>query len=63
MILLTGSYRDKEFVRIGYYVHTEYDSDDLRGLEVPPQPPLWDRLVRNVLSEKPRVTRFNIDWT
>lgn len=64
VVLLTGSYLDQEFVRIGYYVHTEYDSEELRALEEHdrPNPPLVDRLSRNVLSEKPRVTRFNINW-
>lgn len=54
----------QEFVRIGYYVHTEYDSEDLRILEEGqrPDPPLLDRLSRSILSDKPRVTRFNIKW-
>jgi histone chaperone ASF1 len=64
VVLLTASYKDQEFVRIGYYVHTEYDSEELRALEEDkrPDPPQVDRLVRNVLADKPRVTRLNIQW-
>ncbi|KAI9604815.1 hypothetical protein H4Q26_002785 [Puccinia striiformis f. sp. tritici PST-130] len=50
VILLTASYKNKEFVRVGYYVNTE------------PDPPVIPQLVRNVLAEKPRVTRFKITW-
>lgn len=62
VILLTASYKDQEFVRIGYYVHTEYEDEQLRLQDPPPDPPLLDRLVRSVAADKPRVTRFNIDW-
>lgn len=63
-MLLTASYKDQEFVRIGYYVHTEYDTEELRALEEDqrPNPPQYDRLVRQVLADKPRVTRLNISW-
>ena len=64
VILLTAAYREKEFVRIGYYVNTEYDTEELRSLEEDkrPDPPLLDKLQRTVLADKPRVTRFNITW-
>lgn len=58
-IILTGSYRDQEFVRVGYYQNTEYDNEEMN--ETPPQKPLYDRLIRE-LADKPRVTRFNIRW-
>ncbi|KIM26612.1 hypothetical protein M408DRAFT_182243 [Serendipita vermifera MAFF 305830] len=58
-IILTGSYRDQEFVRVGYYQNTEYDNEEMK--ETPPPKPLYDRLVRD-LAGKPRVTRFNIRW-
>jgi len=60
VILLSCHYRDREFIRIGYYVNTEYDTPELN--EIPPEPPLYDRLIRNILSDKPRVTRYQIDW-
>lgn len=60
VLILTASYRDKEFVRVGYYVNTEY-ADEERRLE-PPEKVEFDGLIRNVLVEKPRVTRFNNPW-
>lgn len=74
VILLTASYKNKEFVRVGYYVNTEYDDPELRALysdselitdemiQARPDPPIIPKLVRNVLAEKPRVTRFKITW-
>ena len=60
VILLSCSYDGREFVRVGYYVNNEYDSEELR--ENPPQKVQVDHIVRNILAEKPRVTRFNIVW-
>lgn len=60
VILLTCSYDDREFVRVGYYVSMEYDSPELN--DEPPAKPIIERLRRNVLAEKPRVTRFAIKW-
>jgi len=60
VILLTCSYDGREFVRVGYYVNNEYDSEDLNS--DPPAKPLLDRVRRNILAEKPRVTRFAIKW-
>ncbi|KIL57420.1 hypothetical protein M378DRAFT_188434 [Amanita muscaria Koide BX008] len=58
-LILTGSYRDQEFVRVGYYQNTEYDNDEMK--ENPPQKIMFDRLVRDI-NNKPRVTRFQIKW-
>lgn len=60
VILLSCSYSGREFVRVGYYVNNEYDSEELR--ENPPTKVQVDHVVRNILAEKPRVTRFNIVW-
>ena len=60
VILLTCSYDGREFVRVGYYVNNEYDSDDLN--REPPAKPVIERVRRNILAEKPRVTRFAIKW-
>ena len=60
MILLSCSYADREFVRVGYYVNNEYDLEELR--ENPPAKVQVEHVVRNILAEKPRVTRFNIVW-
>jgi len=58
--LLTCAYDGREFVRVGYYVNNEYDSEEL-NLN-PPSKPNYDRVKRNILAEKPRVTRFAIKW-
>lgn len=60
VILLTCAYDGREFVRVGYYVNNEYDSEELNA--EPPAKPIVERVRRNILSEKPRVTRFAIKW-
>ncbi|KAJ2818452.1 Histone chaperone asf1, partial [Coemansia sp. 'formosensis'] len=60
VILLTCSYKDKEFVRIGYYVDNAYVDEAL--LLAPPDVPVLDKIHRSILAEKPRVTRFPINW-
>lgn len=60
VILLTCSYDSREFVRVGYYVNNEYDSEELNN--DPPAKPIIERVKRNILAEKPRVTRFAIKW-
>ncbi|EMD35157.1 hypothetical protein CERSUDRAFT_116629 [Gelatoporia subvermispora B] len=58
-LILTGSYKDQEFVRVGYYQNTEYDNEEMN--EAQPEPIRFDRLVRDI-NTKPRVTRFQIKW-
>ncbi|KAI5842506.1 ASF1 like histone chaperone-domain-containing protein [Morchella snyderi] len=60
VVLLTCSYDGREFVRVGYYVSNEYDSEEL--INEPPKQVQIDRIVRKLLEEKPRVTRFAIKW-
>lgn len=60
VILLTCSYDGREFVRVGYYVNNEYDTEELNA--EPPTKPIIERVRRNVLEAKPRVTRFAIKW-
>ena len=57
-LILTGSYNDQEFVRVGYYQNTEYDNEEMK--ETPPGKIAFDRLVRDI-SAKPRVRRFQIE--
>lgn len=65
VIIVSASYRDKEFVRVGYYVNTYYDDEelnaqvekDLEEKQASTRPIVWDKLMRNVLIEKPKVTR------
>jgi histone chaperone ASF1 len=44
-LLLTCSYKGKEFVRVGYYVNVEYTDPELLDPERPlPNPPIIDKL-------------------
>ncbi|UKJ90682.1 chromatin assembly protein [Theileria orientalis] len=58
-ILITGSYCEQEFIRIGYYTNNTYDEDSLR--ENPPDVPILDKVIRCIIDQ-PRVTRFPIKW-
>ena len=60
VVLLTCSYRGKEFIRVGYYVNNSYTDPEL--VENPPAVPQYDKLQRNILATNPRVTRFKIEW-
>lgn len=60
VVLLTCSYRSKEFIRVGYYVNNEYQDQELK--ENPPSSPIYSKLERSILATQPRVTRFKIDW-
>ena len=60
-MLLTCSYMGREFIRVGYYVNNEHMEEQLR--EEPLVKPQFDKLARNILADKPRVTRFPIAWT
>lgn len=60
VLLITCLYRGREFVRIGYYVNNEYDSQELR--DNPPETADVSRIIRSVLADKARVTRFPIEW-
>merc|ERR1711933_360907 len=60
VILLTCSYKEQEFIRIGYYVHNEYEEEidpKSNKMNIIPQ-----KITRNILADKPRVTRFAIAW-
>lgn len=56
IILLTCSYKEAEFVRVGYYVSNEYPTAELN--ENPPATPMIDQIKRTVASHDPRVTKF-----
>ncbi|KAK4801708.1 hypothetical protein SAY86_022195 [Trapa natans] len=57
-----GNYRFllQEFVRVGYYVNNDYEDEQLR--EEPPSKVQIDKVQRNILSDKPRVTKFPINF-
>ncbi|AFZ79865.1 hypothetical protein BEWA_027140 [Theileria equi strain WA] len=58
-VLITASYCEQEFIRIGYYTNNTYDDETLR--ENPPDEPNFDKMVRCIIDQ-PRVTRFPIRW-
>ncbi|GKY90460.1 hypothetical protein MPSEU_000019800 [Mayamaea pseudoterrestris] len=70
VVLVTCSYQEREFVRIGYYVNNEYTLQPEQPLgegEEPSPPPSWPQLdlqhvQRHILADKPRVTKFPIPW-
>merc|ERR1719219_821018 len=60
-VMITCSYHQQEFVRVGYFVHNDYESAELR--ETPPEnPDMSQKISRNIMAEEPRVTRFRINW-
>ena len=61
VILITCSYKEQEFARVGYYVNNEY-SEEFDAEVGPPKPLDMSKVHRTILADKPRVTRFPIDW-
>lgn len=67
VVLVTCSYREREFVRIGYYVNNEYipeepsDDPEQDQKNFDPSKHLG-RVQRQILADKPRVTKFPIPW-
>ena len=70
-LLVTCSYRDQEFCRIGYYVNNELngnnneflvDKDNQQQQYVEESTLSLQSVVRTILADKPRVTRFPIQW-
>jgi histone chaperone ASF1 len=62
VVLVTCSFLDQEFVRIGYYVNNEY-ADPIDPEQPLPTPLELMKISRNILADQPRVTRFPIDWS
>ena len=59
-LLLTVSYKGQEFIRVGYYVYNELMEEidiESKSLEE-----IISKIRRYIISEKPRVTKFNINW-
>lgn len=59
-LILSVSYRKQEFFRCGYYVYNEYINPDFLINE--PAEISIGQIRRSILSDKPRITRFAIDW-
>ncbi len=63
VMLITCSYREREFVRVGYYVSCEMPGDNQvgpNGEQLPGLTPDPYQMVRNVLADKPRITKVCI---
>ncbi len=60
VVLITANFKGQEFVRIGYYVNNEYEDPELR--DNPPPEPNFNKLVRTIAADQPRVTKFKINW-
>ncbi len=58
--MVSCSYNNQEFFRVGYYVNNYYEDPEL--FENPPNHPDIAKLTRHLLVEKPRVTKFQIQW-
>jgi len=59
-ILLCCSYNGKEFFRCGYYLNITYDNEEM-NINMPEKINV-EHLVRNMLSDKPRIVKYEIDW-
>jgi histone chaperone ASF1 len=63
VVLVTCSYKEREFVRVGYYVNNEYTLTLPEGQSPPAYPTLdMTAVQRQILADKPRVTKFAIPW-
>mmetsp|Transcript_37470 Transcript_37470/g.91081 ORF Transcript_37470/g.91081 Transcript_37470/m.91081 type:complete len:289 (+) Transcript_37470:508-1374(+) len=91
VVLVTCSYKEREFVRVGYYVNNEYNDPNApppttapapaanadgeaagseqqqHAAEQPQQPAVpnpvpLEHIQRQILADKPRVTKFPISW-
>lgn len=64
VILVTCSYREQEFARVGYYVNNEFIPFEgydpaVHGEDYPVD---ISKVTRTIVADKPRVTRFPIQW-
>ena len=59
-VILCCSYNNQEFFRCGYYLNNIYDNEEM-NLN-PPEKVDEKRIIRSLLADKPRITRFNIEW-
>jgi len=59
-LILSVNFHGKEFFRVGYYVYNNYTSEE--NIENEPQEIVIEDISRQILCDKPRITRFEIDW-
>ncbi len=58
-IIHSVSYQKQEFFRVGYFVYNNYEDPLLLENPFPIQ---YDKVVRSILADKPRIIRHQIDW-
>lgn len=72
VVLVSCSYKEREFVQVGFYVNNEYipeesavalAGDPAAAVERPFEMSLLHKVQRQILADKPRVTKFPICWT
>ena len=59
-ILLCCSYNEQEFFRCGFYLNITYDNEEMNINR--PEKIDVNHLIRNLLADKPRIVRYEIDW-
>ena len=59
-VILCCSYNNQEFFRCGYYLNNLYDNEEMNFN--PPEKVDKNHILRSLLADKPRITRFDIDW-
>lgn len=58
-IFLACSYKNQEFFRAGYYINNQYEDEVFQN---PPEEAEPDKIIRYILHDKPRITKFGINW-
>ncbi|KAM7524247.1 hypothetical protein LguiA_014149 [Lonicera macranthoides] len=59
-ILISGSYAGQKFLEVSYHINNEYDDELLR--KEPPQIMKTISVRRTIFSDRPRVTKFPINF-
>eukprot|EP01017_Pseudomicrothorax_dubius_P011741 TRINITY_DN14463_c0_g1_i1.p1 TRINITY_DN14463_c0_g1~~TRINITY_DN14463_c0_g1_i1.p1 ORF type:complete len:223 (+),score=40.33 TRINITY_DN14463_c0_g1_i1:33-701(+) len=61
-LVITASYLQREFFRVGYYVYNNYLVEEEAIENLTMQSIDLQKVQRNILSDKPRITTTNIEW-
>ncbi|KYQ90296.1 anti-silencing protein 1 [Tieghemostelium lacteum] len=60
ILFLLCAYKGEDFISVGYYVNNEYLDPELNNN--PPEVPILSKISRNILTDKPVVTGYPIQW-
>ena len=67
-LIISASFKNKEFFRAGYFVYNTLDSvefyqKDINYQEIPQYAQVdISKVYRNILADKPRIVRYSADW-